>query len=91
MNDQYGDKVPDDLVLIYDIDFTPDEIMLIDNADWYEVNLYHHPGLLCISAKAIDYLFNDNPAKEFNSKIKTVNYVGKVLHRYNKQDGFYHA
>ena len=91
MNDQYGNKVPDDLVLIDDIDFTPEEIILIDNVDWYEVDLYHYQGLLCVSAKAIDYLFEIDPVDEFNSEIKSVNYVSKVLRRYSEQDGFYHA
>lgn len=91
MNDQYGNKIPDDLVLVYDIDFTPDEIKLIDNADWYVVDLYHHKGLLCVSAKAVNYLLEDSPVDVFNSRIKTVEYVGMVLHRYNEYDGFYHA
>lgn len=91
MNDQCGNKVPDDLVLVFDIDFTPKEITLIDNADWYEVNLFHYQGLLCVSAKAVDYLFEDNPVEEFNSKIKNVNYIGRILHRYSVEDGFYHA
>lgn len=91
MNDQYDNKVPDDLVLVYDADFTPDEITLIDNANWYKVDLYHYAGLLCISANAVDYLLDDDPVEEFNSKIKNVSFVDKVLHRYNKQDGFYHA
>jgi len=91
MNDQYGNKVPNDLVLVYDVDFTPEEINLIDNADWYVVDLYHYPGLLCVSADAIDYLLDDDPVEEFNSEIKSVSYVGKILHRYSIEDGFYHA
>ena len=91
MKDQYDNEVPEDLVLVYDIDFSPEEIALIDDADWYEVDLYHYPGLLCVSAKAVEYLFDDDPVEEFNSKIKTVNYIGRILHRYNEHDGFYHA
>ena len=91
MNDQYGNKVPDDLVLVYDMDFTPDEITLIDSADWYVVNLFHNESLLCVSAKAVDYLFDGSPVEEFNSKIKSVDYVDRILHRYSEEDGFYHA
>ena len=92
MKDQYDNEIPNDLVLVYEnINLTPKQITMIDNADWYVVDLYHYKGLLCVSAKAVDYLFDGNPVQEFNSKIKSVQYITKILHRYTEQDGFYYA
>jgi len=91
--DQYGDEIPDDLVLMPRITYegevilSDDNIEAIDTADWYEAN-----GMLMVSAKAIDYLSEDDPIDAGIDIAKAeVNYVAHALHRWSEEDGFYHA
>ena len=87
--DQYGEKVPGDLVLLPDIEgLSQEEIDIIDNADWYEVN-----RILMASAKQIKYLSEDNPLDagiDPYHRNTNVYYVDHALHRYD-DEGFYHA
>jgi len=94
MKDQYGDAVPEDLVLLPHYDF--DVYILVDarcvekicNAAWYEVD-----QILMASAKAIDYISEDDPLDTGVdlSKVTEISRVAEVLKRGNPKDGFYHV
>lgn len=88
MKDQYGNDVPDDLVVIPDIDLlSGDEIQVVDRADWYE-----HKGVILVAAKAIDHLSETDPQDAGIDKLPdTIDQIDQCLHRYSDVDGFYHA
>jgi hypothetical protein len=88
MKDQYDNDIPNDLVLIPDINGLDEtQIKMVDDATWYEQN-----GVIMVSAKEIDFLSEDDPIDAgiilTDGEIFEVNYI---LHRYNRMDGFYHA
>jgi len=88
MKDQYGQPVPNDLVaLTCGIDrFTPEELEIIDNSRWYEVQ--HYWGIeLAVSFSEVEGLV-DEP---LGDKPITVKYIDYPLHRYDKDNGFYHV
>jgi len=90
MNDQYGNKVPDDLIALErGLDgFTDEEIKIIVNARWYEV--YHSHGEdLAVSLSEIQGIIDGNyPLGDTPIEILLIN---DVLKRWSIEDGFYHA
>jgi len=95
MLDQYGNEIPTDLVSMPDINFLSDEgIKIVANADWYDIYTGENYGFdawLCVSAKAIDYLSEENIEDCLDRPIKEVLIVNDVLKRWSEEDGFYHA
>ncbi|HUW45771.1 MAG TPA: hypothetical protein VMW50_08245 [Dehalococcoidia bacterium] len=90
MQDQYGQNIPDDLVRIPDYTHLIDEeIKLVANADWYEVFLADDRTLLCVSARAIDYLSEEGDFS--HCCIAEILRVNDVLKRWSEEDGFYSA
>jgi len=94
MDDQYGNKIPDDLVLIPNIrHLTEIGVKKVCNVDWYDVIVdmgdNEQCTLLCVSAKAILHLSDDVPFGE----VIEVLAVNDVLKRWDVEsgDGFYHA
>jgi len=88
MKDQYGNDVPKDLVnLSCGPDrFDADELAIIDDACWYEVT--HAWGQdLAVSYTEVEGLI-DEPLGDTPISVQL---IGRVLHRYNNEDGFYHA
>jgi hypothetical protein len=89
MNDQYNNPVPDDLVYLPSIieRFTHKELVIIDNAQWYDV--YYKWGIeLAVSFFETYGLIDEHPIVPHPDKIE---YVDRCLHRYSLEDGFYHA
>jgi hypothetical protein len=96
MKDQYGNAVPDDLVLLdCAVEQLDDaEIAAVDGLDWYELNgSFWRPILVGWSAferalPGVDALGID----EYDIDLALgVSYIDAVLHRWNDEDGFYHA
>uniref|UniRef100_A0A6M3LSI5 Uncharacterized protein n=1 Tax=viral metagenome TaxID=1070528 RepID=A0A6M3LSI5_9ZZZZ len=88
MNDQYGNKVPDDLVLIPNFeDLSAEERVDVFDADWYELNGYY----LAVSAKDVNYITEDDPKDVLENGLQTIDYIADILKRGNVMDGFYHA
>lgn len=90
MIDQYGNKIPSDLVaLTRGIDrFNEEELKIICNARWYEV--YHSYGRgLAVSFSEIQGII-DNPDSLGGVPIKIL-LIDDVLKRWSIEDGFYHA
>ena len=103
MHDQYGNHVPDDLVLL---DLGPAEletdenIATIDRADWYE--FAHYPGDIYVSWSQVGALGNA-PAFDRYLGVRPesfgigtdddvqVMHIDHALHRWSDKDGFYHA
>ena len=86
--DQYGEQVPDDLVVLPDPQMLgEDEIKKVMDAPWYEAE-----GILMASAKAIDGLSEFDPKDAGIDLEETeVSAIDDPLKRYSKEDGFYHA
>lgn len=90
MRDQYGNEVPDDLVVL---DLEPSELLScelkkVGLADWYKVD-----GVILVSYRAVDGLTETDPVDagiELNQSTEIL-YINQVLHRWNGSDGFYHA
>jgi len=99
MNDQYDNKVPDDLVVVPELDrLTENEIKIVVNANWYNVYLDQDPDpnepetvYLMASAKAINYLENHIDIQKLGGIFIDVVIVNDVLKRWNIKDGFYSA
>lgn len=94
MKDNYGEQVPDDLVLIPVIEHLDEsKIKMVVNADWYDVIVYMGDGetctVLCVSADAVDFLSEDTLSGEPVEILR----VNDVLKRWDAEsgDGFYHA
>jgi len=96
MLDQYDKPIPDDLVLLPNINLLSDHnVRLVANAVWYDVEVDLEPDskengeciILCASAEAIDYLSEDSPC----GKVVGILRVNDVLKRWSPEDGFYHA
>jgi hypothetical protein len=89
MTDQYGEQVPDDLVVL-DIDpsdLIREEREKIVNARWYEAR-----NILLVSLSEIGGLTETDPADAGIELDKDeIFYVDDILKRYNPIDGFYHA
>lgn len=89
--DQYGGRVPDDLVVLgrHPQDFDERHLRLIDRASWYEVG-----GIILVSAREVDYLSEDDPLDSGIDLSKPEIEIGRIadaLKRMSDQDGFYHA
>lgn len=90
MNDQFGNKVPDDLIALEcgPDRFTDEEIKIIVDATWYEVT-HSHGQDLAVSLSAIEgvidgcYPLGDTPLE--------IMAVDDCLKRWSIDDGFYHA
>jgi len=82
MLDQYGDKVPDDLVYLPDPVFlSEDEVNAVIAAPWYETR-----GHLAASFSAMGGLgFEDTSARAPVTKVENWQKA------YSVADGFYHA
>jgi len=86
MTDQYGKKVPTDLVLMPDIKLlSRREIKLVADQDWYECD-----GILLVSASAIHFLSEADPS-EAGIVLSSVTKVNGLLKRWSLEDGWYHA
>jgi len=87
MLDQYGNKVPDDLV---NLSCGPDrfnqfELEIIDEAQWYVVQ--HAWGEdLAVSCTEVQGLI-DEPLGDTPIAVKA---ISQASHRYNDEDGFYY-
>jgi len=88
MKDQYGNDVPDDLVSLScgPDRFDVDKLAIIDDARWYEV-AYAWGQDLAVSYTEVNGLI-DEPLEDTPISVQL---IGRVLHRYNNEDGFYHA
>jgi hypothetical protein len=91
MKDQYGRKVPDDLVVLEGGEFTPDdEFEILDQARWYEVE--GRQDVILVSSAEINGLSETNPLDVGIDLSKSkVMRIDDVLKRYDETDGFYHA
>jgi len=89
LKDQFGKKVPKDLVLLPSPkDLEEKDIDVVMGAPWYEAN-----GVLMASSKAIEYLSEDDPLDagiNLNDLNLEISYVADALKRY-EEDGFYLA
>lgn len=91
LKDQYGGRVPDDLVVLegYPQDFDERHLRLIDRANWYEVD-----GIILVSAREVDYLSEDDPLDadiDLSKPGIEINRIADALKRMSEEDGFYHA
>ncbi len=87
MKDQNENDIPNDLVLIPEIDgLTDSEIIDIETADWYEVN-----GIILVSAYAINYLSEMDPKDAGIESLDGIIHINDNLKRCTYEDGFYHA
>ena len=90
MNDQYGNKVPDDLIALErgPDGFSDDEIKIIVNAQWYEVT-HSHGQDLAVSFSAIEGIIDGNyPLGDTPIEIMAVD---DCLKRWSIEGGFYHV
>jgi hypothetical protein len=87
MKDQYGEDIPNDLVLMPSIEsLNEEELKIVDNANWYEQN-----KVLMVSAKEINYLSEDDILNaDITLKEDKIFYIAFILHRFD-ENGFYHA
>jgi len=94
MTDQYGNEIPNDLVCLPDINHLSDEdIKLVDNADWYEAKHDDVGEVLLVSGSGINWLEESTleDATGIPHEWCEIARVDSCLHRFNSQDGFYHA
>jgi hypothetical protein len=87
MKDQYGEDIPNDLVLMPSIEsLNEEELKIVDNANWYEQN-----KVLMVSAKEINYLSEDDILDaDITLTEGKIFYIPFILHRFD-ENGFYHA
>jgi hypothetical protein len=95
MKDQYGAKVPNDLVVIPDITSSPfapfpDEIQAIEQADWFQSRGSNKTILISASElpDGMEGAAIEDAGINLDEGIDTID---SVLKRYNETDGFYHA
>ena len=88
MDDQYGNIIPEDLMLLPDYTYLiPKDIATVFAASWYECQ-----SILLVSAAAIDYLSETDPIDAgLTLENETIQRIDDVLKRGNKTDNFYHA
>ena len=93
LRDQYGDKVPNDLVLPPMMEAINDEqLKVIMAADWYEVEGKGYAILM--SFRQIKGLSEADPLDadiDLSAKGIKVFRINECLKRYSDEDGFYHA
>lgn len=92
MIDNYGEKVPADLVLMPDINqLSFDNIKLVVDAIWYDAIVgTDEIVLLCVSEEAI-YSLSCDSLDAYDTPIIKIMRVNDVLKRWGEEDGFYHA
>ena len=101
MKDQYGQEIPNDLVVLpfgagpgkdvihFDA-LEPEEVGIIIKANWYEV--VGQEGLILASADAIVGWGSDPEDCWLDIEPETkINRIADPLKRYSWEDGFYHA
>lgn len=93
LKDQYGNDVPNDLVVLDDYlvtMLTKEQLDMVDKADWYEVE---NSDVILVSASAIDNLSETDPLDVGIdlAKAESIMLIDRPLHRYSSEDGFYHA
>jgi len=86
--DQFGQPIPDDLVLMPDREqLRMKEVHMILNVPWYECQ-----EILMVSSFAIDWLSEADPADaDINLETSKIFKIDDCLKRWNYLDGFYHA
>jgi hypothetical protein len=93
--DQYGEIIPNDLVVIPPISgLDLKEIELIDDLEWYEVEGYDYIFVSESQMVPIRYPLDDLATlKDVVIDETGINIlkVDQYLHRWGLQDGFYHA
>lgn len=101
MRDQYGQPIPDDLVVlpfgfepgetvIRGDQVEPEDVEVIARANWYEVE--GQEGLILASYLAIQGLSEVNPLDcGLTLAGAQINRIADPLKRYSLEDGFYHA
>jgi hypothetical protein len=90
--DQYGQTVPEDLIVLDAIDIVDEWIVyIIERVDWYEAE--GHPGLLLVSAYSVRNLGLETDPLDVGINLYTAKLqrVATPLKRWSVQDGFYHA
>ena len=101
MEDQYGQEVPEDLVVlhfgfepgegvIHGDPLEPEEVEIISKARWYEVE---DVPLVLASYEEIQGLSELDPLDYGINDLATatINRIADPLKRYSLEDGFYHA
>jgi len=90
MNDQYGNKVPDDLIALEcGLDrFDDDEVKIIVDAQWYEVTHSHGQDLAVSFSEIQGIIDSDYPLGDTPIEIMLID---DCLKRWSIEDGFYHA
>ena len=91
LKDQYGNKVPNDLVILCGPygHWTEETLKKVVNAKWYEAD-----GLLCVSAAEVDEPDIDEPVSYAGIRLTKRTKIDKIPHplkRWSIEDGFYHA
>ena len=100
MDDQYGNPVPDDLVML---DLAVDELddaqlAAVDRLDWYQPAC--NPRSIVVSGSALyDAMqgtgfgpIDTTDPEEYGCQVRLgVQYIASSLHRWSDEDGFYHA
>lgn len=95
MIDQYGDKVPEDLVFLDNEFARIGNLEKIMELDWYESQI-RTQGIIFVSYKAlqscIDGSFEGYSLEELGcGKLESVFYIAYALRRYGEIDNFYHV
>lgn len=87
MKDQFGNEVPDDLVVIDSGQYADERaVEIIMACDWYECN-----GYIMASASKLDEALYCQP-EDCDLELKEPIYrIADGLKRWGKYDGFYHA
>jgi hypothetical protein len=100
MDDQYGNPVPDDLVML---DLAVDELndaqlAAVDRLDWYQP--LSNPSTIVVGGSALEEAMRKSgfgqigttDPEEYECKVRLgVQYIAASLHRWSDEDGFYHA
>ena len=92
LKDQYGERVPDDLVVLSGRspqEFSREHLRMIERASWYDVD-----GVILVSAREVDYYPEDDPIDagiDLSDPKVEIGRIADALKRMSDQDGFYHA
>lgn len=87
MKDQYGNPIPELSVMPVVAYLTADQLEQVDALPWYEWD-----GLICAPAYDLARIaWDTEPAEDYARPGQPIFYIDRPLHRYNEEDGFYHA
>jgi len=94
LEDQYGDPVPDDLVVPWGAgeDFNDEEVNKTNSARWYAAEGFGN--IILVSYGEVGGLFETDPIDvgiDLSDPGTQINRIDDVLKRWNPEDGFYHA